>query len=143
MDMKRMTTARLTAAALATAMMGAIAHADTVNLRTPSDNIHCAYDDDGTSYIRCDIMNFTRTLGQGPADCDLEWGDAFEIGPGYMRGEVICHGDTVRAPDAIVLGYGKTFAQGGLSCVSEKSGLTCRNKAGHGFFLSRARQKVF
>ena len=142
--MARVNGARAVSAVLASVMMAAAAHGDTVSFRSPSDNIHCAYDDyDGTPYIRCDIMNYTPTIGGRPADCDLEWGDAFEIGPGYARGEVICHGDTVRAPDALVLGYGKTFTQGGLTCNSEQSGLTCRNRKGHGFFLSRARQKVF
>ena len=120
------------------------AHAETVNFRSPSDNIHCAYDDyDGTPYIRCDIANFTPTIRGRPADCDLDWGDAFEITPRARRGAVVCHGDTVRSPDAETLPYGQSFARGGLTCLSERSGLTCRNRAGHGFSLSRARQKVF
>lgn len=137
-------TIRAASAALALAAASLPAHAGAVYFRTPSDNIYCAYDDyDGTPHIRCDIMNYTPSIGGMPADCDLEWGDAFEITPSHGRGEVICHGDTVRSPDAMTLDYGKTLEQGGLSCKSERSGLTCRNRKGHGFFLSRAKQRVF
>jgi hypothetical protein len=34
------------------------------------------------------------------------------------------------------LGYGKTWSAYGFSCHSAKSGLTCQNRSGHGFFLS-------
>jgi hypothetical protein len=42
-----------------------------------------------------------------------------------------------------VLGYGKTWSGGGLRCTSAFKGLTCRNKSGHGFFLSRAHWRSF
>ena len=38
---------------------------------------------------------------------------------------------------ARVLAYGTTWAGGGLRCTSAETGLTCRNRSGHGFFLSR------
>ena len=44
---------------------------------------------------------------------------------------------------ARVLGYGKTWSGGGISCRSEFRGLTCRNRSGHGFFLSRTRFRRF
>ncbi len=44
---------------------------------------------------------------------------------------------------ARVLGYGTTWSGGGLSCASAVTGLTCRNKSGHGFFLSRERWRAF
>lgn len=45
---------------------------------------------------------------------------------------------------APVLGYGKTWrGSGGLRCTSAVTGLTCRNKSGHGFFLSRERWRRF
>jgi hypothetical protein len=44
---------------------------------------------------------------------------------------------------ARVLGYGKTWSDGGLRCSSAFIGLTCRNKRGHGFFLSRAHWRAF
>jgi len=44
---------------------------------------------------------------------------------------------------ARVLGYGKTSTGSGLRCTSAVSGLTCRNRSGHGFFLSRAHWRSF
>ena len=37
---------------------------------------------------------------------------------------------------AKVLAYGTTWSGGGLRCTSAETGLTCRNKSGHGFFLT-------
>jgi hypothetical protein len=45
--------------------------------------------------------------------------------------------------DVRVLAYGRSWQRGVLSCVSRSSGLTCRNAQGHGFALSRERQRVF
>jgi CRISPR/Cas system CSM-associated protein Csm5 (group 7 of RAMP superfamily) len=41
------------------------------------------------------------------------------------------------------LGYGETWSLGTVSCSSDMNGLTCRNKEGHGFFLSRKSQSIF
>lgn len=49
----------------------------------------------------------------------------------------------VGADVARVLGYGKTWSGGGINCASAISGLTCRNKSGHGFFLSREHWRAF
>ena len=54
-----------------------------------------------------------------------------------------CAGDTVYDPRAPVLAYGSTWSLAGLSCASRATGLTCRNRDGHGFFLSRASWRVF
>jgi len=42
-----------------------------------------------------------------------------------------------------VLSYGKTWSGGGIRCTSALAGLTCRNKSGHGFFLSREKWRRF
>jgi hypothetical protein len=42
-----------------------------------------------------------------------------------------------------VLHYGKRWRGGGLTCRSAFKGLTCHNRAGHGFFLSRSRWRRF
>ena len=113
-----------------------------IYFKTPSGNIHCAwYDVDGPE-VRCDIRDFTPSLTR-PADCDLDWGFAFAIGAKSDRGAALCAGDTVVSPEATVLNYGKIFNQGGLSCASETRGLTCKNNKGHGFLLSRAKQRLF
>lgn len=35
-----------------------------------------------------------------------------------------------------VLAVGKTWTGGGMSCTSQKKGMTCKNKSKHGFFMS-------
>jgi hypothetical protein len=118
--------------------------ADQVNFKTPSGNIFCGYFDyEGPPEVRCDIREFTSTLGRRPADCDLDWGDSFVVNAQSNRGEAMCHGDTVMSPDARVLAYGRSFTAGGLSCLSDMHGLTCTNGKGHGFFVSKAKQRVF
>src|SRR3954447_4127050 len=42
--------------------------------------------------------------------------------------------------DVATLGYGRAWQRAGLRCVSQATGLTCRNPQGHGFSLSRQQQ---
>jgi hypothetical protein len=42
-----------------------------------------------------------------------------------------------------VLAYGRAWSRFGISCHSRVTGLTCRNRSGHGFFLSRERRRIF
>ena len=130
------------AACLATA--GGQAAAGEAYFKTPSGNISCAYFDyDSPPEVRCDIRSFTPTLGKRPADCDLDWGDAFAVTSKAGRGIVVCHGDTVNSDQAVTLHYSKSWNGEGITCASETSGITCKNRKGHGFFVSKARQKVF
>lgn len=116
--------------------------------RTPSGNIHClAYDAEagnGESGVACEIQQVTkRTLNvKRPADCDLEWGNRMEVGQ-QGRAGMSCYGDTLATPDSRVLGYGRSMTFGAITCESSQSGLECSNGAGHGFFLSKARQRLF
>jgi hypothetical protein len=134
----------LLATGLLVAGAGTAAAGEDHYFQTPSGNISCAYDEyEGTPNIRCDIRNYTPTMGPPPADCDLDWGGAFAIGAGDNEAVMLCHGDTVAVPGAAVLSYGRSFKRGGIACLSEKRGLTCQNRKGHGFFLSRASQELF
>ena len=110
--------------------------------QSPSKNIACAYFDyDKQNTLRCDIMEATVTARR-PADCDLEWGKAFEMN---AKGAAvrICYGDTVMDPKLPVLAYGEVWQRGGFTCTSEQSGVTCFNADRRGFSLSRAKQEVF
>jgi hypothetical protein len=110
--------------------------------QAPSKNIACAYFDyDKQTTLRCDIMEANVTARR-PADCDLEWGKAFEMNAkgGAAR---ICYGDTVIDPKIPVLAYGEVWQRGGFTCTSEQTGVTCYNADRHGFSLSRAKQEVF
>ena len=132
----------LTAAALALLFMPAAMAQE--GFRSPSGNIHCQFfagDSDVT--VRCDLRETSNRPPRRPRDCDLEWGKAFEVSSRSGRGALICHGDTVQDNRLPVLAYGRSVERRGLSCSSDRSGVTCRNPQGHGFALSRAKQSVF
>ena len=108
----------------------------------PSKNIACAYFDyDRQNVLCCDIMEATVTARR-PADCDLEWGKAFEM---RSKGNVIrlCYGDTVMEPRLPILAYGAVWQRGGFTCTAEPAGVTCFNADRRGFALSRAKQEIF
>ncbi|MDH7797266.1 MULTISPECIES: DUF6636 domain-containing protein [unclassified Beijerinckia] len=114
------------------------------SFRSPSSNIHCAYfaDTDGAS-LRCDIRQTSNKPPPRPRECDLDWGNAFEVLAKSTRGARICHGDTVADPNLPVLSYGAVWSRGGFTCHSAETGILCRNARGAGFELSRAQQRVF
>ena len=129
--------------ALCASTGAASASDDFVSFKAPSGNINCAwYKTDAGPEVRCDIRKFSASFKR-PSDCELDWGYAFAIGAKSGKGAVLCAGDTVVSPDASVLAYGKTFSKGGLACVSSTSGMTCKNKNGRGFSISRAKQRIF
>ncbi len=114
--------------------------------RSPSGNIHCQFFAAGggaDATIRCDLRQMSNRPPPRPRDCDLEWGQAFEISARAARGTRLCYGDTAQDNRLPVLPYGRSFARGGLTCTSEQAGVTCRNAGGHGFTLSRGAQSVF
>jgi hypothetical protein len=109
---------------------------------TPSKNIACQFfSNDGQGQLRCDIMNM-ETRPRRPADCELDWGHAFEMSAKGTAGR-ICAGDTVMDPSLPVLTYGEVWQRGGFTCRSEQTGLTCFNAMQRGFSLARAKQEVF
>ena len=135
---------KLLAATLALAAASPAAQAAEFYFRTPSDNIYCGFNTfSGQGEVRCDIKSYTPTLGQPPGDCDLDWGDSFSIGARDKRGSVVCHGDTIISPGAKVISYGTSWSRRGITCAVEETGVTCTNRKGHGFFVSRREQNVF
>jgi hypothetical protein len=122
---------------------------ELVGFKTPSSNIHCqSYaneNDKGVAVrmIRCDIRSIANRLPPRPRDCELEWGQAFEVSVETMPAERICYGDTVQDDKLTTLSYGQTWERDGLRCKSDQSGVTCVNPTGHGFELSRSAQRVF
>jgi hypothetical protein len=110
---------------------------------TPSRNIGCFGD---SKTVRCDIKTTTGKPPKRPANCQLEWGDAFELNR-TGKGHGLCHGDTaLPAPNekAPVLKYGHTIKLGAkLKCTSKRTGLTCRSTSGHGFTLSKTVIRLF
>jgi hypothetical protein len=131
-------------AAVLAVWAGAGAAQDWVVFQSPSGNIHCMMIDDETwQGTRCDILEVaTMSYPLRPVDCDLDWGHAFEV-PSRGGAAPACAGDTVASPEAPVLDYGREVTHGGVTCVSETSGVTCTNRSGSGFTLAKARQRVF
>jgi hypothetical protein len=89
-------------------------------LKPPPQRVHCAAGDPNDKRI-----SLTATRRAVPVTC------AGDPGPFLVESK------------AAVLGYGKTWAAAGISCASATNGLTCKNRSGHGFFLSRQRWRRF
>jgi hypothetical protein len=113
-----------------------------IGFLTPSKNIACQFfADNGQGVLRCDIMKMDARPRR-PADCELDWGHAFEMSAKGAAGR-ICAGDTVMDPSLPVLAYGEVWQRGGFTCRSEQTGLTCFNAMQRGFSLARGKQEVF
>jgi hypothetical protein len=126
-------TARLRTAAGAAVLAGllvvpAAADARLKRFQTPSKKIACAYETTDR-FIRCDAL-FLNDVG-------------FRLGT-KGKARRIRVTDTVADPRAKVLSYGRFADYGPFRCTSRTTGLTCKHRSnGHGFTLSRRRQKVF
>jgi hypothetical protein len=108
--------------------------------RSPSGNIACAQEG---ARLRCDILATTNGRPRRPAACHFDWGYAYATRRGWHRGRRLCVSDTVNDPALPVLAYGHGWTGAGVRCRSRVAGITCTNPAGHGFFLSKARQRLF
>ena len=77
-----------------------------------------------------------------PADCDLEWGKAFEM---RAKGSAIrlCYGDTVMDKACRCWPMAKSGSAADSPAQSEQTGVTCFNADRRGFSLSRAKQELF
>jgi Family of unknown function (DUF6636) len=117
--------------------------------KTPSGNIVCGYSvaPSGDASMECGIKSGLKPpprrihcLAGDPNDKRLSLTATGRAAP------VLCAGDPgpfLVEAKAKILGYGRRWSAGGLSCTSETAGLTCRNRFGHGFFISRERWRTF
>lgn len=123
---------------------GVTARADIFTFETPSENIQCSVGlEAGGSDIMCTIID-----RQGPPalprpyGCNAAWGHDFEMNNrGLAR--MTCGPLNTNRDGYDRANYGVTGRFGGFVCQSERTGLTCWNEDGHGFFLSRREQRVF
>ena len=140
--------AAVAVAAAAAAVLGppAVAAADVyATFKLPSGNIGCGYSyfAGERPYLRCEIISRLRPMPSKPRGCtEGVWGRAVGM-EDWSRAGGLCIGDTVMEPSAPVLPYGKNWSRGGFTCMSRTTGLTCKNRAGHGWFLSRERSYLF
>jgi hypothetical protein len=127
----------LTACALLL-MLAAPADAALRQFQSPSKNIGCAI---SRSFARCDIDERDWRKPPRPRGCELDWGQGLVVGR-RGRGQVVCAGDTT-AGAGRVLRYGRSIHMGAMTCSSRRSGMRCRARSGHGFFLSRQAYRLF
>src|SRR5262249_18621877 len=92
----------------------------STGFKTPSGNIFCMVPTN--EGVRCGIARTNTLPVPGPRDCDLDYGDAFEISETANRGVLVCHGDTVRATASRGAGLGRGVAKPGFTCRSNLSG---------------------
>jgi uncharacterized protein DUF6636 len=98
--------------------------------RSPTGHIGCAFESGGglPRQVRC------------------EWdgsNDRAFVLRQRGRTHVIKISDTVRDPHAKVLHYGRSLRFGRIKCTSRRTGMTCRNRRGHGFTVSVQHQRRF
>jgi len=122
-------------AILVALLIPASASAKFVFFQTPSHNIGCLYQRSPAA-LRCDIRSGLKPPPSKPKGCTVDWTGGYQVGA-TGRAQKVCAGDTVLSPDARVVRYGTTWRAGPFACKSSFSGLRCKNRSGHGFFLSR------
>jgi len=119
------------------------AQSDSIGFQSPSKNISClAFPDGAQSAIRCDIAAMD-SKPRRPANCELEYGQAFMMHARGADAERICYGDALTDKVLPVVGYGDVWQHRGFTCTVEQTGVTCSNADRHGFSLSRAKQELF
>ena len=127
--MRSLAACLLATAALAAGAAPALARSKS--FQTPSHNIYCLYlSSQGPGpFIRCDLLSL-NDIG-------------FTVDRTH-KGKRIHITDSVVNRSAKVVHYGKSLRVGPFKCTSRTSGLTCRSRvSGHGFKLSRQRQRRF
>ncbi len=114
---------------------------ETIYFQIPSGNIHCGAIRSGG--LDCELGTNTAKLPAKPKDCNLEWGNRFRMSS-TGKAQRLCHIDALgRDPKHQVIGYGKTWRGEGFTCTSKVTGLTCKNKEGRGWTLSKNKQQLF
>jgi hypothetical protein len=114
----------------------AISFAGDVKFRTASGDIGCMASGSPPAGLRCDIAGGVKPVPPAPKDCQLDWGEGFELAA-TGTASVTCAGDTMLDSQARVIPSGTSWKQGALACSSQTSSLRCVNTVGHGFFLSK------
>lgn len=101
---------------------------------SPSENIGCLISRTG---VRCDIKQKSYREPPRPAECQLDFGRALEVGVADQEAQFVCAGDTVLGAGKI-LRYHTSSVVGKFGCTSRESGMTCYNlETRHGFLISR------
>jgi hypothetical protein len=123
---------------------GAAAAKTLPGITSPSGNIRCLLVTDKPAFLLCDIeqASYVTTLTHHCASAPyfVDWA-GFSLGA-TGKGVVACAGgmayDPAREhPSYAPLAYGAVWREGGFTCRSAITGITCTSPAGHSLFLSR------
>ena len=148
----------LALAALALCAAGALAGVPAAagttlpGFRSPSGNISCLLvpgarwpgGTRGAATLLCAIArsDYGRRLQDRciRPPTELDW-HGFEL-DAARKGRVVCSGGILYDPDTerpvyTTLPYGRTWRHASFTCASSRAGVTCRNRSGHGLFVSR------
>ena len=139
---------RVLAAVFAVLICAVPASAATTPLpsfRSPSGNIRCF--DAGVLHCAIAEADYAKTLqNRCITGAGVDW-HGFELSASG-KGVISCSGGILYNPDKETphyptLAYGKKWRQGGFTCASAVTGVTCHNRAGHGLVVSRQSWRGF
>ena len=142
--------AAASAAVLVTSVaLGAGGAVKNGSFKTPSGNIVCGYSippDTRDTAVGCGIASGLKPAPRNTCK-DLDYsGKRMSVRQSGKAVVDLCAGDPgpfLLTKTAPVLGYGSSWRGGGITCASRRTGVTCRNRSGHGFFMSRAHSYTF
>lgn len=105
--------------------------------QSPTGTIHCVMSDgEGGTEARCDLQALSHDFTRPAGGCSFGWGQAFVINE-RGKGHLACEPETVMDRGNPILPYGSVVSMGGVSCVSARTGITCTNGSGNGFYIAR------
>jgi len=105
-----------------------------LNFHSPSKRISCSVEKYGGPGLECTSPDITRFGDLDPYFRVSTRGHA-RLG---QRGDVNRYNVRSRA-----LRYGATWKRFGVTCHMRRSGLTCRNRSGHGFHMAIGDTRLF
>jgi hypothetical protein len=144
--MKRVIVISFAAAALAASAVS-VASAGSIQrlpaFRSPTGNITCLFVPGSGGRLLCSVgrANYAvRAQAQCMKNAGVDW-HGFTLDTA-RKGSIVCSSGILydvdrERPSYVTLAYGKTWRHGAFTCLSRRSGVTCRSRAGHGLFVSR------
>jgi hypothetical protein len=106
---------------------------------TPGGNIGCML---SAGSARCDLARRVWTPPKQPPSCKLDWGQGLRVGATGPAG-FVCAGDSVLDPSGSVVPNGRDVELDSVTCQVRQVGVTCFEKDGHGFSISRSGYTTF
>jgi len=149
--MKRSLTLLTVVAILGVAVSAASGAVRLPGFRSPSGNIKCLSIPGPPATLLCSIAHADyaaqlQARCMAPNGAGVDW-HGFTLSQ-TRKGEISCSGGILYNPDTqrpsyVTLAYGKSWRAGTFTCTSQVTGVTCRNRHGHGLFISRRTWRVW